>query len=165
MFTANAAKWAMASALTCGLTSAAFAQQADNPLKSVMKILGFATDAPQAQDFVVKSRPEKEPGYIPVFQAPPEPAEKALDSRESGQPQGRPRFGREARRRVAGVLPARRQGGRRGEGPGGVEGEKHACGRQSIARGLRRRPARCYRTVTASRANSTDIHPKDCLFR
>ncbi len=88
MFTANAAKWAIASALTCGLTSAAFAQQADNPLKSVMKILGFAADAPQAQDFVVKSRPEKEPGYIPVFQAPPEPAKKALDSKSLGNLKG-----------------------------------------------------------------------------
>jgi hypothetical protein len=81
MFATSAAKWTMASVLACGLASPAFAQQADNPLKSAMKILGFATDAPEAQDFVVKSRPEKEPDYIPVFQAPPEPAKKAIDTK------------------------------------------------------------------------------------
>ncbi len=81
MFAASAAKWAMASALACGLASPAFAQQADNPLKSAMKILGFATDVPPAQDFVVKSRTEKAPDYIPIFQAPPEPAKKALDGK------------------------------------------------------------------------------------
>lgn len=81
MFAASAAKWAVASALVCGLTSAAAAQQADNPLKSAMKLLGFATDTPQPQDFVVKSRPQKEPDYIPIFQAPPEPAKSALDAK------------------------------------------------------------------------------------
>ena len=81
MFAASAAKWAMAAALACGLTSAAAAQEADNPLKSAMKLLGFATDAPQPQDFVLKSRPQKEPDYIPIFQPPPEPAKKALDAK------------------------------------------------------------------------------------
>jgi hypothetical protein len=81
MIATSGAKWAMASALACGLTSPTFAQQADNPLKSAMKILGFATDAPQAQDCVVKSRPEKEPDYIPVFQAPPEPAKQTIDTK------------------------------------------------------------------------------------
>jgi hypothetical protein len=88
MFAASAAKWAVASALACGLTSAAAAQQADNPLKTGMKMLGFATDAPQAQDFVVKSRPQKEPDYIPIFQPPPEPAKKALDDKGLGQLKG-----------------------------------------------------------------------------
>ena len=74
--------WAMALAVAFGSASAAAAQQADNPFKSVMKVLGFATDPPPAQDFVVKSRPEKEPDYIPVFQPPPEPAKPVLKDNE-----------------------------------------------------------------------------------
>jgi hypothetical protein len=82
MVAARAAKWALAFVAVCGSVSVAAAQQADNPIKSVMKIIGFATDAPQAQDFVVQSRPQKEPDYIPVFQPPPEPARPALKDKD-----------------------------------------------------------------------------------
>jgi len=68
----------MALAVVCVSASAAAAQQADNPLKRVMKLMGFATDVGQPADFVVKSRPQKEPDYIPIFQPPPEPARSAL---------------------------------------------------------------------------------------
>jgi hypothetical protein len=71
-----------------GLASAASAQQADNPLKnplkSVMKLMGFATDAPQPQDFVVKTRPEKEQDYINIFQPPPEPSRPVMKDKELG---------------------------------------------------------------------------------
>ncbi len=73
---------AIALAVAVGSASAAAAQQPDNPIKSVMKLLGFATDPPQAQDFVVKTRPEKEPDYIPIFQPPPEPAKPVLKDKE-----------------------------------------------------------------------------------
>ena len=80
-------RWAIVAAVACGFVSAASAQQADknplnNPFKSVMKVLGFAADPPEAQDFVVKSRPEKEPDYIPVFEPPPEPARPVLKGKE-----------------------------------------------------------------------------------
>ena len=58
------------------------AQKADGVLKGGLKLLGFATDPPEAQDFVVKSRPEKEPDYIPIFQPPPEPATPVLKDTE-----------------------------------------------------------------------------------
>jgi len=77
---------AAALAIGCGACSAASAQQAgnplDNPLKSVMKLMGFATDSPQPQDFVVKARPQTEPDYIPVFQPPPEPARPVLETKQ-----------------------------------------------------------------------------------
>lgn len=80
--------WALAFAVTFGFASAASAQQADNPLhdpvKSVMKLMGFATDAPQPQDFVLKTRPQKEPDYINVFQPPPEPSRPVLKDKELG---------------------------------------------------------------------------------
>jgi hypothetical protein len=82
MVAARATTWAMALAVAFGSASVASAQQADNPVKSVMKLLGFATDAPPAQDFVVKTRPEKEPDYIPIFQPPPEPAKPVLKDKE-----------------------------------------------------------------------------------
>jgi hypothetical protein len=82
MFAARATKWAMAFAVAFGSASVAAAQQADSPVKSVMKLLGFATDPPPAQDFVVKTRPQKEPDYIPVFQPPPEPAKLVLKDKE-----------------------------------------------------------------------------------
>jgi hypothetical protein len=69
-------------ALACAAASVAAAQQADNPLKRVMKTFGFATDLPESQDFVRQSRPQKEPDYIPVFQPPPEPARPALKDKE-----------------------------------------------------------------------------------
>jgi hypothetical protein len=68
-------------AAACLLASAASAQQADSPLKSVMKLFGFATDVGEPQDFVVQSRPKTEPDYVPIFQPPPEPARKLLDDK------------------------------------------------------------------------------------
>ena len=82
MVAARTAIWARALVVAFGSASAAAAQQADNPFKSVAKIVGFATDPPAAQDFVVKSRPEKEPDYIPVFQPPPEPSKPVLKDGE-----------------------------------------------------------------------------------
>jgi hypothetical protein len=54
------------------------AQEQDNILKQGAKLLGFATDVAPPLDFVVKSRPSGDPGYISVFQPPPEPARPAL---------------------------------------------------------------------------------------
>ncbi len=65
-------------AAICASAPAARAQQADSPLKSAMKLLGFATDPPKAPDFVIQSRPKGDLDYIPVFQSPPEPANPAL---------------------------------------------------------------------------------------
>jgi hypothetical protein len=72
----------LACAATCLLASPGVAQQADNPLKSVAKTLGFATDVAPPADFVRQSRPNEEQGYIPVFQPPPEPAKKALADKD-----------------------------------------------------------------------------------
>ena len=66
----------------CLFASPGVAQQADNPIKSVAKMLGFATDVDPPPDFVRQSRPKDEPGYIPVFQPPPEPAKKALAAKD-----------------------------------------------------------------------------------
>ena len=60
----------------------AFAQQTENPIKGVAKILGFATDVGPPADFVEKSRPATNPDYIPVFQPPPEPAKPALNDKD-----------------------------------------------------------------------------------
>lgn len=81
-------KWGVTFAAACLLASAASAQQADSPVKTVMKFLGFATDVGQPADFVVKSRPEKAPDYIPIFQPPPEPARKVLDTKSLDQMKG-----------------------------------------------------------------------------
>lgn len=62
--------------------SAALAQEAGSPLKSAAKIFGFATDVGPPADFVRQSRPKGDLDYIPVFQAPPEPARKALDAKQ-----------------------------------------------------------------------------------
>ena len=88
MVAMRATTWVLAFATVGGAASVAAAQQADSPLKSVMKMMGFATDAPQAQDFVVQSRPGKEPDYIPVFQPPPEPARPVLKDRDLGALKG-----------------------------------------------------------------------------
>ena len=82
MIATRATQWAVVLAVVCGSASTAAAQQADSPLKSVMKLMGFATDAPQPQDFVAKSRPQKDLNYIPVFQPPPEPAKPVLKDKE-----------------------------------------------------------------------------------
>jgi hypothetical protein len=88
MRAARATTWAIALALACGAASGAAAQQADNPVKSVMKVLGFATDPPEPQGFVLQSRTQKEQDYIPVFQPPPEPARKVLKDKELGALKG-----------------------------------------------------------------------------
>ena len=73
---------ALALAVASAAASDAAAQQADNPLKSVMKTFGFAADLPPPQEFVRQSRPQQEPDWIPVFQPPPEPARPALKDKE-----------------------------------------------------------------------------------
>jgi hypothetical protein len=60
----------------------AFAQQQDSILKQAFKVLGFATDVGPPVDFVTKTRPGSDPGYIPAFQPPPEPARPKLKSDE-----------------------------------------------------------------------------------
>jgi len=84
----RAIRRAAAAALLIGAASIAHAQQADSPLKNVMKMLGFATDPPQPQDFVVQSRPKTEPDYIPVFQPPPEPVRPVLKDKDLGKLKG-----------------------------------------------------------------------------
>ena len=66
-------------ALGLAVLAASSASAQDSPLKSVAKIFGFATDPTPAQDFVEKSRPAKEPDYIPIFRPPPEPAKPILN--------------------------------------------------------------------------------------
>jgi hypothetical protein len=60
----------------------AYAQQQDSILKQGFKIFGFATDVAPPVDFVNKTRPSSDPGYIPVFQPPPEPARPTLKTDE-----------------------------------------------------------------------------------
>ena len=72
----------IAAAAACLWSSASLAQQADSPLKSVMKIMGFATDVAPPADFVLQSRPKGDLDFIPVFQPPPEPAKPALNDKE-----------------------------------------------------------------------------------
>jgi hypothetical protein len=86
--TSRATAFTLALAVALGAASGASAQQQDNPLKSVMKIFGFATDVPEPQDFVRQSRAEKEPDYIPVFQPPPEPARPVLKDKDLGALKG-----------------------------------------------------------------------------
>ena len=69
-------------AAACAFAPVAFAQQTDSPLKSAMKLFGFATDPPAPADFVLKSRPSGDLDYIPVFQPPPEPAKPALSDKD-----------------------------------------------------------------------------------
>ena len=69
-------------AAACLWCSASLAQQADNLLKSGMKMLGFATDVAPPADFVLQSRPKGDLDYIPIFQPPPEPAKPALNDKE-----------------------------------------------------------------------------------
>jgi hypothetical protein len=69
-------------AAACLWCSASLAQQADNLLKSGMKMLGFATDVAPPADFVLQSRPNGDLDYIPIFQPPPEPAKPALNDKE-----------------------------------------------------------------------------------
>ena len=71
----------VASAVCLG-SSGCPAQEADSPLKSVMKMMGFATDLAPPADFVRQSRPKGELDYIPVFQPPTEPARPALNDKQ-----------------------------------------------------------------------------------
>jgi hypothetical protein len=66
----------------CGWGAAASAQQADSPLKSAAKIMGFATDVGPPADFVLQSRPQGDLDFIPVFQPPPEPPKPALSDKD-----------------------------------------------------------------------------------
>ena len=66
----------------CGWSWVASAQQTDSPLKSAAKIMGLATDVAPPADFVLQSRPQGDPGYIPIFQTPPEPTTPALGDKE-----------------------------------------------------------------------------------
>jgi hypothetical protein len=63
---------------------AAGAQEAlaDGPVKSVMKLFGFATDVDPPADFVQQSRPAKEGDYVPIFQPPPEPQRPLLNDKQ-----------------------------------------------------------------------------------
>jgi hypothetical protein len=60
------------------------AQQApsDSPIKSVLKIVGFATDVAPPPKFVQQSRPAAPLPLIPVFAKPPEPPGKAQSAQE-----------------------------------------------------------------------------------
>ena len=82
MANASAKAGIVVAAVACVGSSASLAQQADSPLKSVMKMLGFATDVAPPADFVLKSRPKGGLDFIPVFQPPPEPAKPALNDKE-----------------------------------------------------------------------------------
>jgi hypothetical protein len=70
---------AAACALAVAFVSPAFAQESDSPLKSVAKLLGFATDVAPPADFVETSRAGAEKDYIPIFRPPPEPAKPVLN--------------------------------------------------------------------------------------
>jgi hypothetical protein len=59
-----------------------YGQQQDSILKQAFKVFGFATDVAPPVDFVNKTRPGSDPGYIPVFQSPPEPARPTLKTDE-----------------------------------------------------------------------------------
>jgi hypothetical protein len=72
----------LACAWLCAGASAASAQQADGPLKSVAKLFGFATDVNPAADFVTQSRPSQAGDYIPIFQPPPEPKKPVLNDKQ-----------------------------------------------------------------------------------
>ena len=68
--------------VTCAWSSAAPAQQSDSLLKSAAKVLGFATDVAPPADFVIQSRPQVDPDYIPIFQPSPEPPKPAMNAKE-----------------------------------------------------------------------------------
>ena len=77
---ASAGLIALAAFFACG--SGVYAQQQDNIFKQAFKVFGFATDVGPPADFVSKTRPPSDPGYIPVFQPPPEPARPTLKNDE-----------------------------------------------------------------------------------
>ena len=144
--------------------SASLAQQSDSPLKSAMKILGFATDVAPPADFVLQSRPKGDLDFIPIFQPPPEPARPALNDKELKAVKGDLDSVAEAGRRASAGLSAGRQGG--GRGGRGQEGEDEACCRPiSRRRFARRGPRDANRTVTARTAREARVSPKDIRNR
>lgn len=58
------------------------AQQSDSPLKSAMKIVGFATDVNPPPSFVQQSRPATPAPSIPAFNKSPEPPATAKSAKE-----------------------------------------------------------------------------------
>jgi hypothetical protein len=88
MATASATIRVLACAAVCGWSPLSPAQEVDGVLKGAAKALGFATDVGPPADFVVKSRPNGEPDYIPLFQPPPEPARPVLNAKELGALKG-----------------------------------------------------------------------------
>jgi hypothetical protein len=54
----------------------------DSPLRALMKAAGLATDVGPPPDFVLQSRPAKQPDAISPFATPPEPPGKAKTARE-----------------------------------------------------------------------------------
>lgn len=56
--------------------------QPDSPLKSVLKITGFATDVKPPPDFVQQSRPAVAPAPMPAFTKSPEPPGKPKSPKE-----------------------------------------------------------------------------------
>jgi hypothetical protein len=83
----RSARLIVAGALVAALSGAgARAQEAqtDSPMKSVMKIVGFATDVKPPPEFVQQSRPSKAPPSIPAFNKAPEPPGAAKSAQEVG---------------------------------------------------------------------------------
>lgn len=114
----------------CLWASASLAQQSDSPLKSAMKLLGFATDVAPPADFVLQSRPKGDLDFIPIFQPPPEPAKPALNDKELKAVKGDLELGAATRRRAStGLSPGRPGGGRGGRGQ---ESEDEACSAQPV---------------------------------
>ena len=56
--------------------------QSDSALKSVLKIVGFATDVNPPPDFVQQTRPPQAPSAIPVFVKSPEPPGKPKSAKD-----------------------------------------------------------------------------------
>ena len=131
----------IAAVAACLWSSASLAQQAESPLRSVMKIMGFATDVAPPADFVLQSRPKGDLDFIPVFQPPPEPPKPALNDKDLKAVKGDLDSVEKRARRDSAGLSAGRQGG--GGGGRGQKGEDEACGGQSVGMNLRGRPARC----------------------
>ena len=125
-------------AAICASAPAARAQQADSPLKSAMKLLGFATDPPKAPDFVIQSRPKGDLDYIPVFQSPPEPANPALTGDQLKAMKGELEFVAETYGRASLGLSTSRQSGRRTAG-----GEQEAESRRRRGQVIGKRHGVC----------------------
>jgi hypothetical protein len=90
---AGSARVVVAAAFLMGLAaSAPHAQDAppaappatppESPLRALMKAAGLATDVSPPPDFVLQSRPARDPDPIPPFTKPPEPPGKAKSATE-----------------------------------------------------------------------------------